>query len=904
MPGLANAGFEAELEGWTITEGACRVTGEHLGRVAPEGAHFLWGGESTDGTCVAAQALDVSEHAAAIDAATVAVELEVLVATREVEGGFDDQPRLRAVWLDEAGGALGSLETLAGSGQDWHVRGASGLVPPGTRAVRVEVDARLRRMPDNDAMLDDVGLSFREVEAVDPGLTRRPMLQDHRQDAMRVLCETDGNLSDAAVSLGPAGEGLTRRIEAVRTIAVEDDLFVHIADMDGLSAGTEWEYRVENGGTHGETHPFRTAPPHDAPVRISWMADNQEGAERFGQHIRHLSPRDPDLLFVAGDLLGDMASLDQRRDYWWAPLEEDDFGSRVPVLVARGNHDRHHPYAYAYTAMPEGEDFYSFRYGPVFVVVLDTQQPMANQPPGLDQALYLASALASEAAPSWTWRTGTSSGRPTTSRTSSSTASSSMAGRSTEGVAGRRGGAGVGCAPEVPMRCHTPVVAAAALAGFADAQRPDAVGSVDSELVPARCHWARPAQEELCDIVIEAVETSWPAQVDGMGFHAPMPDDDGVLDLYITGVGTAGGAYALGTYEDEDAGDGRMGSHAYVALSPDIPRNLLHSFVGHEFNHVLQYGTDFTENALTLWEGSANVADWYTHDDVALSEFSMADFQAVPWAGLVLDSYQLYEVHGVWNFYEYGAMLWNLYLEAGYGGGGEATAAVWAAGEQDGWTNEPDLLDALDEVTGDWQLAWLDFALQRIRVGTADAPDWTPGLSDPEYALDVALELDGSGLLDEGLALVWPDLPYPSGAVYARIDSLPPGEEVTLSIDGEWSDDVVWGLVVSGAPEGELAQLGGTLRFTAPEDGAPVVIGAVNLGRRGWDIDDGARQSEVVVDVTAAGVDAPEPEFPDAGDSGWEESGKGCGCAGAPGPAGAALALVGLGLLGARRRRP
>lgn len=453
------------------------------------------------------------------------------------------------------------------------------------------------------------------------------------------------------------------------------------------------------------------------------------------------------------------------------------------------------------------------------------------------------------------------------------------------------------------MLCHTAAVATLALSGFAQDPRPDAIGSVDSTVVPARCHWARPAQEALCDIVLEAVETAWPAQIDGMGFHAPMPDDDGVLDLYITAVGTSGGAYALGTYVDEDTSDGRMGSHAYVALSPEIPRNLLRSYVGHEFNHVLQYGSDFTENTLTLWEGSANAADWYTHPGQTLDEIYIEDFQAVPWGGLVIDSYILYDDHDLWSYYEYGSMLWNVYLESLYGGEGLATAAVWTAGEQTGWDNEPDVLDALDEVTGDWQLAWLDFALQRTRVGTADAPGWVEGLDDPSLALDVALEVDGSGLLDEGVALVWPDLPYESGAVYARLDSLPSGEEITLSVDGEWSADVVWGLVVSGAPDGDRAQLGGTLRFTAPEDGSAVVIGAVHLGARGWDIDDGVQQAEIVVDITANGVDAPDPVFPEEGDSGWSGGDRRCGCAGAPGPAGVGFALLGLALTGARRRR-
>jgi 3',5'-cyclic AMP phosphodiesterase CpdA len=341
---------------------------------------------------------------AAIDAGRVAVELEVAVASREVEGGFDDQPRLRIAWLGAEGEALGSLETLAGSGRSWHIRGATGLVPPGTREARIELDARLRRLPDNDAMMDDVQVRLHEVEPRSPAVTRLPMLQDHRTDAMRLLWETDGNLADHSVAFGPAEDGVGARQEAVRTIAVDDDHYVHVADLEGLSTGSAYAYQVQSGDTLGAVQTLRTAPEADTPTRIAWMADNQEGAERFATHIGHLSARDPDLLVVAGDLVSDMHSLDEWRDYWWAPLEEEEFGSRTPVLVARGNHDRHHPYAYAYTAMPEGEDFYSFRYGSVFVVTLDTQQPMSNQPPGLDQRIYLEAALASEAARSADFR--------------------------------------------------------------------------------------------------------------------------------------------------------------------------------------------------------------------------------------------------------------------------------------------------------------------------------------------------------------------------------------------------------------------------------------------------------------------------------------------------------------------
>lgn len=403
---ISNGGFEDQLAGWRVETGVCQITAERLDLPPHEGAAYLWGGEGQAGSCLAWQLLDLGAAGVpdAIDAGRVAVELEIAVASREVEGDFDDQPRLRIVWIGAEGEALGSLETLAGSGKSWHIRGATGLVPPGTREARVELDARLRRLPDNDAMMDDVQVRLHEVERRSPSITRQPMLQDHRTDAMRILWETDGNLADHAVGFGPAETGVDARQVAVRTIAVDDDHFVHVADIEDLSAGSAYAYQVESGDTVGALRTLRTAPAADAPTRIAWMADNQEGKERFATHIRHLAARDPDLLVLAGDLVSDMGSLEQWRDCWWAPLEEAEFGSHTPVLVARGNHDRHHPYAYAYTAMPEGEDFYSFRYGSVFVVTLDTQQPLSNQPPGLDQQTYLEAALASEAARSADFR--------------------------------------------------------------------------------------------------------------------------------------------------------------------------------------------------------------------------------------------------------------------------------------------------------------------------------------------------------------------------------------------------------------------------------------------------------------------------------------------------------------------
>ncbi len=392
---LANGSFEARLDGWEVVEGRCEVTASHLAITPYDGGAFFFGGGGTPGSCLAAQVVGLPATDA-IDAGTVAADLEAMVATRSVLGDFDDQPRMRVVWLDAAGASLGSLETLVGSGDAWHVRGATGLVPPGARSARVEAEARFRRNPDNDAMIDAASLTLRAVEAVDPAITRQPLLQDVRADAMRLSWETDGNLADHAVSWGASA--LDGRLEPVRTIEVDAGHYVHIAELTGLAPDTVYQYAVESGGTLGDTYTLHTAPAADAPTAIAFLADNQEGYDRFATHVRHMAARAPDLLVVAGDLVSDMHSLDEWRDFWWEPLQEADFGSTTPVMIARGNHDRHHPYAYAYTVMPEDADFFSFRYGSVFVVVLDSQEPMANQPDGMDQAAFLEAELQSEAA--------------------------------------------------------------------------------------------------------------------------------------------------------------------------------------------------------------------------------------------------------------------------------------------------------------------------------------------------------------------------------------------------------------------------------------------------------------------------------------------------------------------------
>lgn len=398
-------GFEdPDLESWAV-DGRCASTIGTGDLAPPEGEQFLRGmvGIKPMHHCRVSQVIDLEAagfSAAAVDEGAVAVEAEAMLANRGPEGTCDDQVHLIVRHLASTEGPeLGSIETRFAGTSDWSVFGATGLLPEGTRALQVAVEGRFRSPPDNDSYADDVQVWLREVTPEVPPITLAPLLQDTRTDAMVVAWETDGALGWLGVDYGRSGATLSERADAVKTMAIDDRHHVHVAELTGLEPGTAYDYRVDSGGTLSETFSFRTAPPPDASVRIAWLSDNQEGWKRFQTHLAHMDAKDPDLLIVPGDLVEDAASLDEWREWWWAPLVETaDFGSTTPVMVARGNHDRHHPYGYACTQVPGNGVFYRFRYGPVFVVALGTQAPPAHVPELINQQDCLEAALASDEA--------------------------------------------------------------------------------------------------------------------------------------------------------------------------------------------------------------------------------------------------------------------------------------------------------------------------------------------------------------------------------------------------------------------------------------------------------------------------------------------------------------------------
>jgi 3',5'-cyclic AMP phosphodiesterase CpdA len=208
-------------------------------------------------------------------------------------------------------------------------------------------------------------------------ITKLPMLQDVRSDAMNLIWETNSYGYPSAVDFG-VNDVSENTITDVATQQLDATHFIHTATIQPLQIETVYQYRVRSGAAASSTFTFRTAPRPETPIRTVWFADEQ-GYSIFRQQVPHMAARDPDLVLVSGDLMYNGADISQWQDYWFGPLELSNLAQTTPVLFSRGNHDGEGALAYAYSVLPGNEARFAFTYGSVRFIFLDTNLQTAEQ---------------------------------------------------------------------------------------------------------------------------------------------------------------------------------------------------------------------------------------------------------------------------------------------------------------------------------------------------------------------------------------------------------------------------------------------------------------------------------------------------------------------------------------------
>lgn len=247
-----------------------------------------------------------------------------------------------------------------------------------------------------------------------------PYLQDVGTDAISVVWWSPDPVPGviewgATRQYGDQATSSPRLSAAISTVAngAEQRMrhpYRHEVRLTGLGPNTRYFYRVTQDDASWAAE-FTTAPDAEADFTFVVAADPESKATEPRRSEIHravldqIQARDPRFLVYAGDLV-DQGNAQDDWDSFWSDLLRSSpmqsIASTVPIYAALGNHDYDglsttlggnklpyaQPFAEAGVAKyrsyfsfpsndhaasdPQCERYYSFRYGPVTIVVLDT----------------------------------------------------------------------------------------------------------------------------------------------------------------------------------------------------------------------------------------------------------------------------------------------------------------------------------------------------------------------------------------------------------------------------------------------------------------------------------------------------------------------------------------------------
>jgi hypothetical protein len=162
-----------------------------------------------------------------------------------------------------------------------------------------------------------------------------------------------------------------------------DDIYVMKAELGHLKPGHLYCYQLVAGaGALTEPAPLTTAAPPGGkePLRFVALGDSGTGGAAQLAIAQRISAVTFDLMLFLGDIAYEDGSPRQLQSNFFAIYR--DFLRYVPVYPTIGNHERQtrlgRPYFEAFV-LPEPERYYSFDWGDVHFVAIDTTQRDARQ---------------------------------------------------------------------------------------------------------------------------------------------------------------------------------------------------------------------------------------------------------------------------------------------------------------------------------------------------------------------------------------------------------------------------------------------------------------------------------------------------------------------------------------------
>lgn len=241
---------------------------------------------------------------------------------------------------------------------------------------------------------------YLSTDAVDASNIRQVITADSTT-SRTFMWQSDYAEENPVVEYRQAGDDDSLMQLPASSDAFSDDgvtTYIHTAAVTDLKPGTAYEYRVGAGDKRSSWQSFHTAQGHDFKALI--FPDSQSSDYSvWAATAQPAWQRNQDAQFFIN--MGDLVDNGQDHYQWNAWFDVvGDMIARIPVVPLLGNHETYDkdwkvrmPEAYLHLfALPRIDrekyqnQFYSFDYGDVHFVVLNTQsQELADFEPSLDE---------------------------------------------------------------------------------------------------------------------------------------------------------------------------------------------------------------------------------------------------------------------------------------------------------------------------------------------------------------------------------------------------------------------------------------------------------------------------------------------------------------------------------------
>jgi len=171
----------------------------------------------------------------------------------------------------------------------------------------------------------------------------------------------------------------------------------HSLTLTGLTPSTLYHYRVISSDTTAD-YTFTTAVLPDEPFVFVAYGDTRTNHTAHVSVIQRMLEHKPRFVINTGDLVE--SSTESNWDSYFADIcKTTTLGQTTPIYSALGNHEGNSPLYYEYLYLPHNnpantEAYYSFDYGSVHFICLDTEIPYNV---GSQQYAWLVSDLQSAA---------------------------------------------------------------------------------------------------------------------------------------------------------------------------------------------------------------------------------------------------------------------------------------------------------------------------------------------------------------------------------------------------------------------------------------------------------------------------------------------------------------------------